>query len=344
MKNFNILFLIAALISAPVLLANGNLAEQLKLVKDYVKNINHPRLILGVANLESSNALLGENPFLNNPSDILADINQDPEALKGRTLTFDFNNMAELSQLSEALKDTFDIITADFLVTKYASFGKEHLAYFKKMLKPNGTLFLPVDQQALETSLIKAKTKDELYKLAAKESGLENDLLKIKHTGVGFAYLPEEMRTKIQVSPEEIDEQFLLYKKLAPDFDYATIQNDRAATRIKREKVQKLARELGIKENPMNFPEEIKSGQKKLLDDEEKLKNFIKQSLMRNKQAPIKNDLKNEFMVKYIIPYNLKRITADIFDPNKIIIANNLSLPQPHRKATYEGYAISATK
>src|SRR6516225_9459449 len=113
MKNFNILFLIAALISAPVLLANGNLAEQLKLVKDYVKNINHPRLILGVANLESSNALLGENPFLNNPSDILADINQDPEALKGRTLTFDFNNMAELSQLSEALKDTFDIITAD---------------------------------------------------------------------------------------------------------------------------------------------------------------------------------------------------------------------------------------
>lgn len=56
----------------------------------------------------------------------------------------DFNNLFDLATLQFALRGRLDAIIPDRSVMKFTEWGAPHLKHFKAMLRPTGTLFIPV--------------------------------------------------------------------------------------------------------------------------------------------------------------------------------------------------------
>lgn len=193
-----------------------NLAEQIIIVKHYLKTIEHPRLILGASNTRSESIFFkrdisqriidldpsllssitpGVYPFLDNSNDILLDHDQKPGVLVERTLTGSFNDLNVLHKLADAFANSFDVITTDYSVTKFADWTKEHLLAFKKMLKPGGKLIFPMDSG--HGVRIKADTAHELFERISRKYKLSTQNSFMVNGKWYFMNLPKDIELKI---------------------------------------------------------------------------------------------------------------------------------------------------
>jgi hypothetical protein len=304
------------------------LQQQISHVKEYLKNIKHPRLILGVGNAPELNGNPGPNPFLDNANDILASNEQKPAVLVNRSLTLNFNDLAQLNKLSEAFADTFEVITTDFLVTKYAEWTKDHIAAFKRMLKPGGIFVFPIDQWSQAVINAQADNVEDLFKKAGEKLQLlTNPELRFGVRGYLFENLPKHLNVSADPQMQQnINQQLAKYKDFRLHFDDSTLEA--AHKTIKQLEKLQLAPYIT----------------KDILNDDKKLSDFVHDEVLRTYQSVIQSQLSDEFIDKYVSPQYWKRIIGMAFDPQKITAQKNMALPQPHRKSTFDAYSISATK
>jgi hypothetical protein len=320
------------------------LDQQIALVKEYLKTIQHPRLILGVGNADELNGIKGANPFLDNVNDILVNEKQKPGILVNRTLTVNFNDLAQLNKLADAFAGAFDVITADFFVTKYANWSKEHLDAFKRMLKPGGLFFMPIDAEERGITIL-ANTVEDLFKQASTQEKLQESMFLVFSRAWRVTNLPLHLDIPIDSqTQQEITQTIEKYKEVLPIVNEWISKNSPTGKPFfpSGAVVAPLRTEFSNRGlNPKLADDFVSMDMSK---DDQRLANYIRNQIMAPKKAVVQKELSDKFMEEYVIPLNLKRILGAVFNPQHIIIKKNLELPQPHRQPTLEYYSISATK
>lgn len=306
----------------------AHLKEQIAHVKEYLQTVHHPRLIFGVSNTEEANGNSGANPFLNNPTDIVADCAHTNGILENRTLTVDFNDLIHLKELASSFHDTFDIITTDYFVTKCAYWSKDHMGYFKDMLKPDGVLTFPIDANSSALSAIESNTKEELFLKTSQKLDLENDDYIFRQRGVEFYSFVEKLL--ISADQQELDQDVEKYKKLRPIYNVST-QEDKSQTKSKL--------------SQLDFNPLLTSVlSKETLEDDIQLNDFVRGLIINSNKSLVKSKLSDEFIETCVIPQNWKRILGDVFESDKILIQQGMELPQPHRETLFSGWSIASRK
>lgn len=328
LKN-NCLYLFVGLLYVMCFSLHANLAEQLPQVKAYVKQIEHPRLVLGVANTHKLNYYFQSGaPFIENPNDILANVEHELTVLPERTLTFNFNDIKSLQQIAEVLPRTFDIITIDFSSIKFADWNEEHFVHFEKMLKPGGKIIFPLDGDPSHTSYLPANSKDDLFTQSLQTIKQDQRL------GLGVpnvATIPKEL-SGISLSSSEIDEDLKLLKKLPPESFGAT--EDETDDKIVQ--IWDLAESIGVGN------ELLHALTKDILQDDNQLREFAKRRLIARKKSILQDEIADEFYQKHVIPLLTQRLKK-VFPDGDIVIKKSLPMPKPHRKE-YDGYSLVISK
>lgn len=339
-----ILFLFVMLWSAVAVASEGmTLDQQIQHVKAYLEKIQNPRLILGVGNTIEENSPEAKI-FLDNPDDILLNIRQKPGVLENRTLTVNFNKIDELNKLASAFENTFNVIIPDTHVIKYADWTSEHLSAFKKMLKPGGTLFLPIETLGDPVSMVQgAKTEQELFDktieaIAPADRFTTSPRLFIVNK-YAFYFPPTNLDIKIDPKLEnEIAETVKKYKELATPFIAAWENKKLPKTEANLAPLREEFAQKGL--NPQ-WASRLTSS---ILNDDSKLTNFVRSKIMEPRINEVKEKLSDDFMKNYVIQGNWLRIVGGVFGPQKIVIKKGMALPQPYRYQTHENYTISAAK
>jgi hypothetical protein len=306
--------------------SRANLTEQLPKVKEYLKNIKHPRLILGVANTHELNYFFKTGtPFIENPNDILANMEHDENALPGRTLSLDFNNLDQLKQVAESLPSAFDVITIDFSSIKFARWHAEHFKYFEMMLKAGGKILFPLDGDPIDTFIFRTDTKDEMFAKSANQIEQEKQERLALSVPV-FAFLPKEEMTKLAPNPEDIAKIKALPLIFGEHLDSLdrTLEEDQAIV------------DYALANN-IDF-NTIMALTNPILKDDQKIIGFLNSKM----ESRVLEQLAEEFFEKHMAPKLTNKLLA-IFQKGTVIIEKSLPMPAPHRKE-YGGYSLSITK
>lgn len=254
--------------------------QELLKVKASLSTIQEPKLVLGVkcneANLER---------FSNDY--IFLDLVQNSE--NNRALSVNFNDLDELKLVASFLKDIFIMIVLDDSTYKFTNWSREHLAYFKEMLRPQGQfIFGP----SLECTSISFNQVAISY-----EESLKNlkKWLKSQSTLVHSFEVPYLLTAGSRNFSLEVQKRLEIYE---------AFQNR------SMEEWDDLMTELSIDWMP----------------SDSLLKKSVEEICVHVSREVIQDELRRDFYDNYILPDNTIEITSEVFN-GEVLLEYNKSLP-----------------
>ncbi len=190
-----------------------SISQQVGRVLPYIKFLKGAKLpvylVLGVSNGEDDLEERFDKSYL------FLDINHDNPKDK-RSFVLDFNNVDELTLLSDMLNSVFDKIILDNGVFYYTKWSGKHLNSFKRMLKPGGEFIFTPTYNGYYPSSQKKTFKD--IKLAAEREiklAQEDGVLVVPDFYFSKSWLYE---FKNYLTPVEIKERRISESKLLSIF------------------------------------------------------------------------------------------------------------------------------
>jgi hypothetical protein len=273
------------------------LDEQIKRVKEYGSKQGKQLLVLGVNNGEENlkDRFSADYIFLNARQDNPQD---------SRSLSVNFNDIGQLTQLAQDLPEFFDEIVLDASTFKFTDWTSEHLTRFKQMLKKGGKfIFGPSIDMVGRSHELTADEVSDVFSIAKKTSNYQGDKLVRSYTiPMAFPIDPtvnvDELYNRIQETVKGIkgnmEAASALKKKGLPMYALSTIQKE-------------------------NFKDFLK-----LKESEEKFR--------------------NQFLWEVLVPDNYQRIVEGVFGKGNVTVEKDKPLPFKSNYRETQEILITATK
>jgi len=286
--------------------------EHMQDVKDFLDNVKHPKLVLGVnkgSPPDTEDAL--KERFGEHYHDyVFSNISQlnpsDPQ-----TLVFDFNNLEQLTILAHEMPSIFDQIILDDSTFKHIKWTPEHLNAFKRMLKPQGKFIFGPTASVTIISTARNISREEFERFIKENNEVGGN------TMITSYIRPLHFPVKEGDRGEEVESLMAIYRNQDSNEDNKKVQLTHKWQEI-------FGRAIRPPRNILNM-------------EEVEFRNFVTKEVQ---SAYFDKD----FLITTLLPENYQRITEEAFGKGNVQIEFNKPLPFKSNHSETQEVLITAIR